>query len=120
MTIYDFETYYYSDCYAYNIEDNRLDTIMYKGTSPTIVITHPLVDIRLYFYVSNKNGSITLKNIYDAIDAQADEYKKIYNTQKLRKFYIDDFIPINPITFLLSTYTDRPYTDSDEYDENDY
>lgn len=110
MVLYEFDDFYY-DFYDKNIEEDRLDTIIYEGTSPTIVITHSFLSdddnpttIKLYYYVSNKTGSITLKNIYDAINAQTGDYKKLYNTQNLKRLYIEDFIPVNSITFNLLTF----------------
>ena len=111
MTLYQFKNFYY-DFYDKNMEDDRLDTIIYKGTSPTIVITHSFLSddeepttIKLYYYVKNKTGSITLKNIYDAINEQTDDYIKLYDTQKLRRLYIEDFIPVNSISFNLLTFS---------------
>jgi hypothetical protein len=108
--VYQFKDFYI-DFYDKNIEDDRYDTIIYKGTSPTIIITHSFLSddeepttIKLYYYVKNKNGSITLKNIYDAINEQTDQYLKIYDTTKVRRLYIEDFIPVNPITFELLTF----------------
>lgn len=110
MTLYQFKDFYY-DFYDKNIEEDRFDTIIYKGSSPTIVITHSFLSddeepttIKLYYYVKNTTGSITLKNIYDAINEQTDDYKKLYDTQKLRRLYIEDFIPVNSITFNLLTF----------------
>lgn len=110
MTLYQFKDFYY-DFYDKNIEEDRFDTIIYKGSSPTIVITHSFLSddeepttIKLYYYVKNKNGSITLKNIYDAINEQTGDYKKLYDTQKLRRLYIEDFIPVNSISFNLLTF----------------
>ena len=109
-SVYQFKDFYY-DFYDKNIEDDRFDTIIYKGISPTIIITHTFLSedldkIKLYYYVSNKNGSITLKNIYDAINEQTDQYLKIYDATKVRRLYIEDFIPVNPITFELLTFSD--------------
>ena len=106
--VYQFKNFY-ADCYTQNVEDDRYDTIIYKGISPTIIITHTfnsedLDRIKLYNYVSNKTGSITLKNIYDAINEQTDQYLKIYDTTKVKRLYIEDFIPVNPITFELLTF----------------
>jgi hypothetical protein len=122
--VYQFKDFYI-DCYTENIEDTRYDTIIYKGTSPTIIITHTFFSedldrIKLYYYVSNKTGSITLKNIYDAINTQTDQYLKIYDATKVRRLYIEDFIPVNPITYELLTFADRPYSDSDTDSGNEY
>ena len=110
MYIYQFDDFYY-DFYDKNIEEDRLDTIIYEGNSPTIIITHSFLSddtnpttIKLYYYVKNKTGSITLKNIYDAINAQTSDYKKLYNTLNLRRLYIEDFIPVNSISFNLLTF----------------
>jgi hypothetical protein len=126
--VYQFK-YFYADCYTQNVEDDRYDTIIYKGTSPTIVIAHTFCIIededietkKVFYYVSNKTGSITLKNMFDAIDAKADEYKELYDTQKpITRLYIEDFIQVNPITFRLVIFADRPYSDSDTDSENEY
>jgi hypothetical protein len=119
--VYQFKDFYI-DFYDQNIEDDRFDTIIYKGTSPTIVITHTfntedLDIIKLYYYVSNKTGSITLKNIYDAINEQTDQYLKQYDSTNVRRLYIEDFIPVNPITFKLLTFAYDTSFSSDTDDE---
>ena len=54
--------------------------------------------------MSNKTGQLTLRNIYEALDAQTDDYLKIYTTTNTRKLYIEDLKRINPISFELITY----------------
>jgi hypothetical protein len=54
--------------------------------------------------VSNKTGQVTLRNIYEALDAQTDDYLKIYTTTNTRKLYIEDLKKVNPISFELITY----------------
>ena len=89
--------------------EGSIDTIYYEGKHCTIVITHTFNNedgdkIKLYYYVSNKTGKLTLRNIYEAIDAQTDAYLKIYTSTNTRKLYIEDLKRINPISFELITY----------------
>jgi hypothetical protein len=89
--------------------EGSIDAIYYEGTDPTIVITHTFYNedgdkIKLYYYVSNKTGQLTLRNIYEALDAQTDAYLKIYITTNTRKLYIEDLKKVNPISFELITY----------------
>jgi hypothetical protein len=89
--------------------EGSIDTIYYEGTDPTIVIMHTFYNedgdkIKLYYYVSNKTGELTLRNIYEALDAQTDACLKIYITTNTRKLYIEDLKRINPISFELITY----------------
>jgi len=49
-------------------------------------------------------GKLTLRNIYEALDAQTDAYLKIYTSTNTRKLYIEDLKRINPIGFELITY----------------
>ena len=89
--------------------EGSIDTIYYEGKHCTIVITHTFNNedgdkIKLYYYVSNKTGKLTLRNIYEALDAQTDAYLKIYTSTNTRKLYIEDLKRINPISFELITY----------------
>jgi len=134
MVLYEFKDFY-NDCY--NIENydpldtNRLNTVIYKGSSPTIVITHKFFEInhtingekideyKLFYYVYNKTGSVTLKNMFDAINAQTDEYKKIYDTQNVKRLYIEEFIPHNPITFKMLCFAFEDDNEDDYIDTTD-
>lgn len=89
--------------------EGSIDTIYYEGKHCTIVITHTFNNedgdkIKLYYYVSNKTGRLTLRNIYEALDTQTDAYLKIYTATNTRKLYIEDLRRINPISFELITY----------------
>lgn len=89
--------------------EGSIDDIYYEGKHCTIVITHTFNNedgdkIKLYYYVSNKTGRLTLRNIYEALDAQTDAYLKIYTSTNTRKLYIEDLKRINPISFELITY----------------
>jgi hypothetical protein len=64
--------------------------------------------------VSNKTGKLTLRNIYEALDAQTDACLKIYITTNTRKLYIEDFKKVNPISFELITYGYCTYDESSE------
>jgi hypothetical protein len=89
--------------------EGSIDTIYYEGKHSTIVITHTFCNedgdkIKLYYYVSNKTGKLTLRHIYEALDAQTDDYLKMYISTNNKKLYIEDLKRINAISFELITY----------------